>query len=148
MDVVQPVRHDVVQRRFKISPHIRVSILVDRERSARVLDEHLHPSDLDLGQLGDRSEDLVRDEVTTASDRWQLNRFLEPHFRYFLARVKKIFEKLLQRSEAGILGVWSKQPDEWLAQPPRGNNRPPLTAFCILGLEKAFRRIQRDFGHH
>jgi hypothetical protein len=80
---VRPVRrsfrHRPIEPGLEIPPHARRGVLVQRQRSRRVLDQQMKQPNRHLPQLGQCVDDFVRDEMEPARHRRQPDRPLEPH---------------------------------------------------------------------
>ena len=46
------LRHNSVEHHLHVVPHVRVPVLVDGQRGARVKELDVHQADRELGQLG------------------------------------------------------------------------------------------------
>ena len=72
------IRGNPIQRITHIRAHIIIPILVQRERTARVLHEQVQHADLVVADFRELGEDGVGDEVGAAAAGGEGERFLEP----------------------------------------------------------------------
>src|SRR5215207_7352522 len=63
----------------EVPPYVWARVLVERQRSRRVLDQHVQQADAQLVKLGQRAHDLPGDEVEAARARVERDLALEPH---------------------------------------------------------------------
>ena len=71
-------RSNAIEGITHIGTDIIIPVLVQRERTAGVLDEQVQHADLVVADLGQFREDLVGDEVGAAGARGEGKLFLEP----------------------------------------------------------------------
>lgn len=76
------VRRNAIQRIAHIGANIVIPVLVQRERTAGMLDEQIQHADLVVTDLGQFGEDVVGDEVGAAAARGESEVFLEPGHCY------------------------------------------------------------------
>src|SRR5580698_1810349 len=57
----------MIERGFQVAQHVRVGVLIDRERGGRLLDEDVQQADADWFHLGQRRRHFVGDDVQSAA---------------------------------------------------------------------------------
>ena len=71
-------RRNAIQSIAHISPNIIIPVLIQRERTAGVLDEQVQDADLVVADFRDLGQDMVGDEVGAATAGGQSEVFLGP----------------------------------------------------------------------
>lgn len=78
VDIRKVFGSNVVERRFQVARDIGVGILVDRQRCGSVLDVDVQQSNLNRRQFRHRIQDVRRDQMKTATERWERQSMLKP----------------------------------------------------------------------
>lgn len=84
------IRGNPVKRIAHVGAYIVVPVLVERERTAGVLDEQVQHADLVVADLGQFGQDMVGDEVGATAARGQSEVFLGPGHGVEWKRVRGI----------------------------------------------------------
>ncbi|MEY3282419.1 MAG: hypothetical protein RIR86_432 [Acidobacteriota bacterium] len=72
------LRDGVVKIALEIPPHVRIGILIDRQRSRGMLNEEMKQTNLELPDLGKMINNLAGDKMETAVTRRETKLFLNP----------------------------------------------------------------------
>lgn len=83
VDVGELFRGNGVERGFEIDADIGVGVLIDRQGGGRVLDEDVQQADLELRQLWDGAQNVMRDQVKAAGKLGQGDASLMPSHMTF-----------------------------------------------------------------
>jgi len=78
-EIRRAVRDCPIQVSLEIAPHARISILVNRQRSGRVLHEKGREPDVQLPEFRKLRQELLGNEMKAARPRPQPDDFLQPH---------------------------------------------------------------------
>ena len=62
-------RSEVIEGAFQVGRHVGIGVFVDRQRSRRMLDEHMQQANFDRSQFRQCFKDAIGDELKAA---WKL----------------------------------------------------------------------------
>lgn len=85
-------RNHLLEMAFQVSAYVGIGVLIDRQGGRGMLQEEMEEPDLDLTDLGQRREDLLRDQVKASRTSGQGTLSLDPIHRICLVhRVRLVF---------------------------------------------------------